>query len=354
MTRLLCIALSLVVTIVTQSITARSMFADQKIGVGPVDGAQLNRAQPPAEQTKSGSIATFRSDDLGFTDLCFSSDGRIVLAIGPTNITLYDINKSTRRVIDVDDDEAGDCTCVAIAPDATTVLIGSDKGYVMTWKLGSDDQLVRDKRFRISGLMIETIRVAPNHRDAIAMIAGGSACVWQIDTGNVSRQIRGFNRHSNKSIYFSKQSGQALISDGRQVALYDLGDDELLGRTKLSDSSGQCLAMSPDGTKVTFNRRNVLHTLEIASGEMLKNCQGDNVFWSTTFSNTGRHHVAGENGQVSLWNVETGKLVTSMPLKERGYVRKTVMSPDGIHFAANGGSLGGLIEIFRLPQPARD
>ncbi|GAA5507485.1 SHD1 domain-containing protein [Novipirellula caenicola] len=295
----------------------------------------------------SGSIRQFRSDRWGYKGLAFSSDGAYLVTLGSNNIVVMDINASTKTEYEID---SGMRSSLTLTPDGKRLMAGSHDGNVLVWQFGDDGQLTPEKQFSIYQGEIKSIVVSPDNQHVLTIHAPSVACLWQLDTGKVLARYSDFAFNSGAAARFSRHGGHAMVSDGRVAAVIDIATANILQQMSLSRGSGQFAAVSPDGSLIATGRIYDIHYFQPQTGAQSATGKGNETLWSAAFSPDGNRLISGGRENIKLWDAETGAMLQEFTMGDSGYVKYVAFSPDGIHFAAIGGPIGKLVEVFRLPQ----
>jgi len=299
----------------------------------------------------SGSVGQFRSDRWGYKGLAFSNDGAYLVTLGSDNVTVIDIHASTKSQIKL---ESGTRSAVTFSPDGKRLLAGSRDGSVLVWQVHEKGELKLENQFSIFRGEIKSIVVSPDNQHVFTTHASSVACFWELETGKLLARYNDFSFGSSGDIRFSRYGGQALVTDGRIVAVIDTGNHNIVQTMSLSRGSGQAAAISSDGSLIAAGRTYDIQYFETHSGAHSRTSTGNEIAWSAAFSPSGKLLVSGGLGKVILWDTETGKQIQEYPMGDSGYVKYVAFSPDSLHFAAIGGPIGKLVEVFRLPQKNRE
>jgi WD40 repeat protein len=155
------------------------------------------------------------------------------------------------------------------------------------------------------------------------------------------------------SIAFSNDGNYFVVGgQGRgenNLTLWDRRTDQKKQLEGSFEDRIQCVAFSPDGSKVVAGARgdkNNLFVWDVRTGKMIHNLEGhfDSVN-VVAFGQDGKVIASGSNGNSNnllLWNVETGNLITSLE-GHRDDVRSIAFSPDGWRIVSGGkGSVDNL------------
>ena len=296
----------------------------------------------------SGSIRQFRSDRWGYKGLVFSNDGAYLVTLGSNNVTVMDINASTKTEYELD---SGIRSSLAFSPDGKRLLAGSSDGNVLVWQFDGKGKLTPEKQFSIDRGEIKSITVSPDNQHVITTHASAVACLWDMNSGEVLARYKDFSFGSGGDARFSRYGGHAMTTDGRIAVVIDIASRKMIQRMSLSRGSGQIAAISPAGNLIAAGRTYDIHYFQTATGMQSASSKGSETLWSAAFSPAGNRLISGGRESVKLWDAETGSLMQEFAMGDSGYVKYVAFSPDGIHFAAIGAPLGKLVEVFRLPHP---
>ncbi|TWT84260.1 hypothetical protein CA13_57360 [Planctomycetes bacterium CA13] len=298
----------------------------------------------------SGSIRQFRSDSWGYKGLAFSNDGAYLATLGSDNLTLIDINASTKSAYDIGSDNR---SAVAFSADGKRLFAGSFNGEVLVWQFDGKGTLKPENHFSIHRGEIKSIVASPDNKHVITIHSADIACLWDMVSGEVLARYKGFQFSSSGAARFSRYGGHILITDGRMAAVIDVQSRKIIQRMPLSSGSGQFAAISPRGSLISAGRTYDVHYFETQSGKQPAMGEGNEIAWSAAFSPGGKRLITGCREHVKLWNTQSGMPLRKFQMGDSGYVKYVAFSPDGIHFAAIGGPIGKLVEIFRLPSEER-
>ncbi|WP_425396324.1 SHD1 domain-containing protein [Aeoliella sp.] len=298
---------------------------------------------------ESGSVRQLRSGSWGYKGLVFSDDGAHLLLLGSDNITVYDIDASKAEVHKIDHDVATR-ESLALSPDGKQLFAGNRDGEVLIWRF-EYAKLSPQSRLAIYEDPVVAISVSPDGKRAITGHSREVACLWDVETGKVLGSYNDFRLRDSATALFSRQGGQALITDGGVLALVDVESAKLLQVMHLCDypASVHSAALTSDGSRIAICEGGAITVWETRSGKRLPEIPVDEIQWSAQFSTNGKLLITGGSELVSIWDLENGRLAHEFKMQESGYVQHVAVSPDGLHIAAIGAPIGSLVEVFRLP-----
>lgn len=299
-------------------------------------------------KAESGTIRHVKSPSWGYNDLAFSRDGGQVFMLGNDNIAVFDLNKSETTTIK-NESRMPFHSCVSVSPDGRKLLVGNDDGEILVWKCRGK-QVTPESRFAIFDGSVTSVTLSPDGRVGLSTHYDDRAFLWNTATGEILASFRDLDFGDRGAAIFSKQGGHILFSDGELVALAESKNQQLAQVMQLGEhTSPQAVAISPGGLRVAVSDSRELHVWETQTGKQLPALKDEDLQWSVEFSPGGNRLISGGSGVVSLWDLETGQLVKKFDMLDSGYVQHVAFSPDGIHFAAIGGPIGQLVQVFRAP-----
>jgi WD40 repeat protein len=212
------------------------------------------------------------------------------------------------------------------------------------WDVAAGKRLHKLRLPQLTGIYRETF--SPDGKTyAVSQTGGGKPIVrlWDMASGK-QRELTG-HRSSADSLVFSPDCKLLAASDRRSVICWDLARNEQLWQIK--DAFGVSLGFTPDGRTLLASpgsREQDWHAWTARTGkpaEGLKLPSGYN-YASFSIAPDGRtlvfvqsRGVAGSDGLIRLWDVQTGKLLHT--LKAKGGIGP--FFPDGKSFLTNDGCL---------------
>jgi len=301
---------------------------------------------------KHGSVRRFESPGWGFEGIGFSPDGTYLAAVTSDGINVFHVNANKSVSFKVDR-SSGTRSRLAFSPDGKLLLAGSRKGNVLIWNFDDEGALSPYKQFRIHKSDITSISVTPDNKHVLSMSQDNVFRVWKVETGEEVAAYDGFRWARKGTTYVSPGGGQAMVTDGTLVALFELPQGKPLQAMKLGRGIGQCVAISPDGAHIAVNDRYAMRVWQTQTGNQLPLLEGEQIQWTAVFSPNGKLLASGATAKVNIWSMEGAGKVHTFQTKPTGYVKEVAFSPDGMHVACVCGPIGKTIEIFRLPVELR-
>jgi RNA polymerase sigma factor (sigma-70 family) len=163
-----------------------------------------------------------------------------------------------------------------------------------------------EQRFekQLDGLIADAA-ISPDGKTLVAAIANGGAVVlFDTTSGKLLRRLEGPNGSAG-SLAFSPD-GKLLFSCGNRPVIWDLITDKVVGKIE-GYYNGRCGVFSPDSKRLAAGGFDGIAIAEVPSGKELRRLP---VYGATSlaFAADGRTLLAGGwNGDVSQWDVETGR-----------------------------------------------
>ncbi|KAG8944684.1 hypothetical protein FRC03_001957 [Tulasnella sp. 419] len=203
---------------------------------------------------------------------------------------------------------------IAISPDGTQTVSGSDDGTVAIWDAQTGN-LLRKIEGHIN--RVRSVALSP---DGIQIASGSSdrtVAIWDAQTGSLFRKLDG-HRGGVNSVAFSPDGAQiASGSSDRTVAIWDVQTGNLLRR--LGHTNWVESAFSPEGTQVASqagsdNRTAAIWDAQRPQRGYPQSLQIDtNWVTSVAFSPDGTQIASSFfDGSVTIWDAQTGKLLRTI------------------------------------------
>ena len=174
---------------------------------------------------------------------------------------------------------------------------------------------------------------------AVAQSQGGEGVIrfWDARTGEILRTVQDHWNWRDFYVAFSPD-GDSFASAGgwdSMVRLWDARTGEHLGSPETSTSSLRCIAFSPDGSTMAWNRGGLVQFWNRRTGVYNRPYVGHHEqVYSVVFSPDGDTLASGSlDGTIRLWDVRTRELKQTL-FGHRSGVTSVVFSPDGFMLAS--------------------
>jgi WD40 repeat protein len=291
--------------------------------------------------------------------LAFTPDGKTLITGGNPNATvrLWDVAKGTERL--VNEGHHGTVGALAFAPDGKTLASAGTDRTVRLWKTGTGKLGSKLEHGGQPFQPHEGTRAVCFSREGKVLASGGEDRVvrlWDVATGKPLRTLTG-HESCVKCVLFSPD-GKSLLSGGKTIRQWDLKTGKQVRR--LEAFPGQLpkrpfeigwllnLAYAADGK--TFASTALVHTMagnhgdiriwDAATGKSVRTLEGSRNFVTEqlVFARGGKILASwGRDNVVRLWDSGTGKqLRTLPPARAKGMARNM---PACLAFAPDGKTL---------------
>lgn len=271
-------------------------------------------------------------------EVVYSPKGDL-LAVGSTaGIWLYD-PRAGRLKARLD---AGHVLSVAFAPDGGTLAAGSGRA-VQLWEVGTEHLAATLEGH--TGV-VRSVAYSP---DGGTLASGGgdrTIRLWEVGTGGLRATLRG-HAGEVESVAFSPD-GESLASGGGDytIRLWDVETGQ--ERAALEGHTGwiESVAFSPGGGILASGGWDgTIRLWDAATGEPRARMEEHGRYgltgwvWSLAFGPRGEILASGHDHGVRLWDVETGRLRSTLALDDhRSWVSAVAVSPDGRTLASGSRS----------------
>ena len=299
---------------------------------------------PPGAAMRLGTVR-YRQDER-IERIAYSPDGRFVVTDnGKLGLQVWDARDGRKvRQLGFGWDVLHD---FAFAPDGKLLATAGFvfdreqrlviQGLIFT-DFATGRQLTKSEGGRENTVM--SLAFAPDGK-TLATISDDQLRLWDVASGKSSFTTR-FERERLTSIAFSPEAASHVLAvSGRTVHLWNVADH--CEERRIGDSQGSrvsCLTFSPDGKTLAMVDGNdaTVQLWSVADGRLLRRLTGKNEsVGRLCFSPDGKVLAAtGQQGHLSLWDLETGK--EGEPFPTEGLADGPLaFSPDGRTIATRGG-----------------
>jgi len=291
------------------------------------DGLAL--ATAGSETTKLWELSTGRelcsfATDGGFSSLAFSPDGRWVASgdEGPNRTTLHDAT-SGRRCGSLSGHH------IAFSKDGSRIATGSRHEEIQVVNAGTGEEI---SAWAGHDAAVLCVAISPDGQTIATGGMDNAIKIWDMRTGREVRTLGG-HRDGVRSIAFSADANMLASIDGSDAGRFWDVSAARITRTVLDDQR-YVIAFSTDLRLMFWSSPgdNLIRTEELATGREIYTVRYDYFYNPLVVSPDGRFAAAGINDGVVAWDLDTGKHLCDLNLRDRWSRRpKTAISfsPDG-------------------------
>jgi len=324
-------------------------------------------------------LRTFKGDSSYVNAVVFSPDSKLALSGGRLGMRLWEVatGRMLRRGFGYRTRNTA-VNSVAFSPDGKLALSGSsDNNTMKLWEILTGNELMTFKESRIAA-----VAFSPDGKFAFSL-SSSYMNVWQVDTGVNLRKFKLFLSEP----FALSHDGKLVLARGRgEIKLYQLDKKDQVDRntmmlnvltTVIFDAKYEEVdreRVRPKVVKInnidrvnviTFYHNNQLvlfggdrstpmKLFQVSTGRELKRFKGNSYNVNAmVFSPDGKLVFSQNSSDKStrLWNVETGKEIVKMVIKNGEWVTRT---PEGYYVSsANTGGYIDLSSKFNQPEKVK-
>ena len=234
------------------------------------------------------------------------------------------------RVID---GHTGPVTAVAVSPDGTRIVSGSEDRTVRVWNL-ADGGLERTLEGHTDSVV--AVAISP---DGTRVVSGGedrTVRVWNLADGRLERTLEGYVVWS---VAVSPDGTRIVSGSWRTVQVWNFADGRLERTLEGHSLAVTTVAASPDGKRVVSGSSDrTVRVWNLADGRLERTLEGHpGLVWSVAVSPDGTRVVSGgADGTVRVWNLTASRLERTLEGHTRS-VTAVAVSSDGTRVFSGGG-----------------
>ena len=233
-------------------------------------------------------------------------------------------------------------TSVTFRPDGKMLASGDHEGVIRLWHVSTGEY----RQIRTPHKSVNVVAFSPDGRTIMSR-KDRDFRLWDIETGQLKNILKETKQINN--ITFSPD-GQLLVgSNNSEILLWDTDTGKI--RTRFNAPGwNELLAFSPDGKTLAYAGGNN-YTVQLRdpyTGELKNTFSGDPEYIKMTeisdgvpklvdyatkraesieFSPDGRILAVSSNGEIRLWDIDSG--AHKVTLREQGLLYRLMFSPDG-------------------------
>ncbi|KAG8983991.1 hypothetical protein FRB93_006865 [Tulasnella sp. JGI-2019a] len=224
-------------------------------------------------------------------------------------------------------------SCVAVSPDGTTVISGSDDSTLRLWDAKTGAAI--GKPMEGHALQITCMAVSPDSTTIVSGSLDNTLRLWDAKTGEVIGKAMIGHTWWVQCVAVSPNSATIVSgSDDNTLRLWDAKTGEAIGRALKGHTKWvRCVAVSPDGTTIISGSGD--HTLrlwDIRTGAPIGKTMQGHTNWVNCVAVTpdSATIVSGsDDGTLCLWNAKTGEAIGKVMKGHTKSVTCIEVTPNG-------------------------
>lgn len=259
--------------------------------------------------------------------LAFSSDGSTLFSGGGDG-TLHEWDVATGKERRNFGAGQVSISALVLTPDGKTIAVGGWEKRVRLWNVETGRETPDIQEHRDS---VCAVAFSPNGQSVVTASQDATLRLWDAATGKEIRQFVG-HKHYVCAVAFSPD-GKRLVSGAYMDETFRIWD-VATGRSVYElpiHFKALAVAFSPDSKTVALGGENSEVVLcDVATGKPVRRLNKGNGNWarSLAFSPDGKFLACGDGGPIRLWNLADGTLILRSPLSDFK-AAQAAFSPDG-------------------------
>ncbi|MBH8561371.1 serine/threonine protein kinase [Nostoc sp. CENA67] len=312
----------------------------------------------PQNMTLNNTIAlanTIQGHEKSVVSIAISPDGTTIASSGdrdplekPPQEGLRTIklwNAATGEEIRTLEGHSQKVNVVAITPDGTTLVSGSDDKTIKLWNLATAKEI---RTLEGHSDSIQALAISPDGKTLVSGSDDNTIKVWNLATGRLMRTLIG-HTFWVRSVAISPD-GRTLASGSfdKTIKIWDLAKGKAIRTFSGNANTITSIAFSPDGMILaSASRDRTIKLWNLATGEEIRTLVGHaNTVTSIAFSPNGKTlATASRDRTIKLWNLSTGEEIRTL-VGHADTVTSVAFSSDGKTLVS--GSEDNTIKIWRL------
>jgi serine/threonine protein kinase/WD40 repeat protein len=324
--------------------TVQADGQSEKPAVAPDGQPEKLVVAPKRAALPAGEVAALAGHTDTIWSVALSPDGTRALSGSEDNtIRLWDLTKHEElRTIK---GHRGVINAVAFLPDGHRAVSGSDDKTLRLWNLDTGDDI-----WRVEGKtgVVQAVSILPGGDSALTADGDRLLRSWRLKDGQELRRYEGHKGLARCVIALADGRHAVSAGDDRVIRHWDLQAGAQDGELSGHGDAVIGLAVSGDGKRlVSSSFDKTVRVWDLPERKELRRLQGhEGIVNAVDLSADGRWALTGgDDGTVRLWHVESGKQIHSLS-GHTGAVKAVALAPDARQ-AVSGGN-DGKLRLWRL------
>jgi WD40 repeat protein len=283
----------------------------------------------------------------------------VVGGISGNDVLLWDLQQSgpedtlesdSVRVLHMLDDFSGIVVGVAYSPDGSMAAAATSLGVIWIWDTATGQELTRlnynpggGERSGAyhDGISITRVVLSPDGRTLAAgtggyMTSGGTVLLWDVEQRIEIGRLPGSGSMLDMA-YSPGGSLLAAVSASSGLRIWDTATWQSVDLLEDYSQEAYSVDFDPQGTTLAVGNGGTVYLWDIAADEKINELENEAFVHDITYSADGSLlAVACDNGNVQIWDVTQGELLTVLEGHTDSSAIVVTFSPDGMLLASGG------------------
>ena len=280
-------------------------------------------AQGPTILRHGGSVQTVEFSPV---------DNSLIASAGNTNtIKLWDLQNNNVTTLR---GHTGQINAVAFSPDGQLLASGGDDWTLRLWDVHTQQQIVTLEHIT-DRTRSQIKEVVFSHDGQLLATAGQHVKLWEVST---QTEIATLQHDAHVWGLAFSPSGQFLAAGDNDgvVKIWDVQKRQAIAELEGDANHVYTVAFSPDGrTLASAGYNGQIKLWGVPNWDLVGSLQNRGTVYTLDFSPDSKVLASTGHGAVTLWSVESGEQIASLP-GHSAWVFGATFSPDGRTFASSG------------------